>query len=138
MAIESFRKRFTFWLDLYKDDELALAEEIEGLKKGRQFTKSIRDGLRLITDLQAGRTDVLLELFPWVVRHFRDETLGVEDLLAALEDLLAEQADRSNHFGSNPDRSVSPVSFAKSDLVESQSTEDYLAEVFDDLDDIGF
>lgn len=58
------RERFSFWLDLNKDDELMLAEQIDDLKRRRLFTRTIRDGIRLICDLRRGNLDVLLELFP--------------------------------------------------------------------------
>jgi len=60
------RLRFTFWLDYLKPDENELIQIIENLKKSREFTKSVRDGIRLIWDLSQGHTDVLKELFPWV------------------------------------------------------------------------
>lgn len=64
-----FRKRFIFWLDLDKPDQLKLAEDIETLKADRHYSKTIRDGIRLIIDLRAGRTDVLFELFPWMIAN---------------------------------------------------------------------
>jgi len=82
MSTQKFRLRFTFWLDMSKPDELALAEKIEELKAKRSFAKVIRDGIRLICDLRAGRTDILLELFPWVAERFQPQTDTTE--LAAL------------------------------------------------------
>ncbi len=64
------RYRFSFWLDANKDDELLLAEEIDLLKRQRTYTSTIRNGIRLISDLRAGRLDVLFELFPWVQVEF--------------------------------------------------------------------
>ena len=64
MARKSFRQRFVFWLDIEKDHEADIAEAIDSLKQKRSFSKTIRDGIRLIVDLRAGRTDVLFELFP--------------------------------------------------------------------------
>ncbi|HEX2621948.1 MAG TPA: hypothetical protein VHL11_17445 [Phototrophicaceae bacterium] len=60
------RWRYSFWLDFQKDDELVLAEIIDELKHSRRFVSTIRDGIRLIADLRAGRVGVLLELFPFV------------------------------------------------------------------------
>jgi len=59
-----YRLRFTFWLDMLKPDELALADKIELLKNQRLFAQTIRDGIRLVCDLRAGRLDVLYELHP--------------------------------------------------------------------------
>ena len=42
------RFRVSFWLNAAKDDELLLLEEIDQLKKGRAFTRTIRDGIRLV------------------------------------------------------------------------------------------
>lgn len=60
------RAQFRFWLNIMKDPEFELAQEIVLMKKRKKFTATIKDGLRLILDLRAGRLDVLLELFPWV------------------------------------------------------------------------
>jgi len=62
-----FAKQFIFWLNLEDESEYAIAETIEELKDRRQFSKSIRDGLRLVVDLSRGKTDVLKELFPTVL-----------------------------------------------------------------------
>lgn len=66
MASKRFRLRYMFWLDLSKDDENELAEQIEILKQERQFAETIRDGIRLICDLRAGRTERLFAMFPWI------------------------------------------------------------------------
>lgn len=67
MAAKRFRLKFMFWLDLTKDDEYELAEQIETLKQQRRFVETIRDGIRLVVDLRAGRTDRLFAMFPWLV-----------------------------------------------------------------------
>lgn len=83
-----FRLRFPFWLDLLKPDEAALAETIDTLKSQRAFASSIRDGLRLIVDLRAGRLDVLLELFPWVAQKLSTAgSAGNGDLERRLDEL---------------------------------------------------
>jgi len=58
------RIMYKFWLDANKDDELLLMEDIDDLKYRRLFSKTIRDGIRLIIDLRKGNLDVFLELFP--------------------------------------------------------------------------
>jgi hypothetical protein len=63
---KSYNLQFRFWLNIVKDDESVLADELSLLKSQRQFTQTIRDGVRLVLDLRAGKTDVLFELFPWV------------------------------------------------------------------------
>lgn len=93
------REKFKFWLDTNKDDELLVAEQINELKQGRQFTSTIRDGIRLICDLKAGRLDVLFELFPWVRAEFleymasvqpkQSDTDRIAEHLARIEKLLA-------------------------------------------------
>ena len=82
------REKFNFWLDCSKDDEILLAEEIDTLKQGRAFTATIRDGIRLILDLRAGRLEVLFELFPWVQERLNAEKGGAtSDLQAKLDQL---------------------------------------------------
>lgn len=58
----------SFWLDQDKEDQAELLEIIERMKANRQFSRSIRDGLRLIESLQNGNTDVLYSLFPDIQR----------------------------------------------------------------------
>jgi hypothetical protein len=65
----SYRRQFRFWLDAAKSDEHDLIEYIYKLVETRLFASTIRDGLRLLRDLRARRTDVLQELFPWIEEH---------------------------------------------------------------------
>jgi len=110
---QRFRLRFTFWLDMLDHEEQALAEQIETLKTQRTFAKTIRDGIRLISDLRAGKLDVLFELFPWVRAEFLagvqpQKTAGELELqrqLERLEKLLTEQ--RTVH--SDAPRLLQPV-----------------------------
>lgn len=69
MSANRFRIRQVFWIDLNKPEEYDLAEKINILKQKRAFAKTIRDGIRLIWDLSQGKTDVLRELFPWVLEQ---------------------------------------------------------------------
>lgn len=66
MAAKRFRLKFMFWLDLTKSDEYELAEQIDILKQQRRFVETIRDGIRLMVDLRAGRTERLFVMFPWL------------------------------------------------------------------------
>lgn len=92
-----FRLQYTFWLDLHKPDEQALAETVALLKRQRAFAKAVRDGLRLIADLRAGHTDVLLELFPWVAEHVQPPTppvnANLQVQIARLEALMMAQGN---------------------------------------------
>ena len=85
MDKKRFRTRFVFWLDLEKQDENQIAEQIDVLKQERSFSKVIRDGIRLICDLRAGRTDILLELFPWVTERFQQPQNDTTELAALVE-----------------------------------------------------
>lgn len=60
------RKRFNFWLDDKHNGDWQINELIITLKRAGQFTRAIREGLRLWVDLRANKTDVLYELFPYV------------------------------------------------------------------------
>ncbi len=93
-----FRPRFTFWLDMHKADEAALAEVIDILKRERTFASTVRDGIRLIYDLRAGRADVLFELFPWVKETVQPSGAApvdarLQDQIARLEALLIAQGN---------------------------------------------
>ena len=61
-----FKLRYEFWLEPQKPGHEAVAEIIEGLKEQRKFAPGVRDSLLLFDELQRGRTDMLLELFPWL------------------------------------------------------------------------
>lgn len=83
------RLRYTFWLDHNKPDEEAIADQIELLKNDRGFVSAVREGIRLICDLRAGRVDVLLELFPFVqdVLCARSGGGDVDDIRRQIEDV---------------------------------------------------
>lgn len=88
MATKRFRLQYMFWLNVAKDDEYSLAQQIEELKHKGSFTKTIRDGIRLVCDLRAGRTDVLFELFPWVKNEI------VQTSTSTSESLLQRHLER--------------------------------------------
>jgi hypothetical protein len=60
------RYRFEFWLDSDKAQDHEIAQIISDLKARREYVAAIRDGLRLITDLQGNRLDILLTMYPWI------------------------------------------------------------------------
>jgi hypothetical protein len=95
MSENRFRLRFPFWLDLNKPDEAALADTIALLKEERTFVKTVRDGIRLVVDLRAGRLDVLFELFPWAKEVLQTPVATNDDDLrgqfADLKRLIMEQ-----------------------------------------------
>ncbi|MBL8118773.1 MAG: hypothetical protein JNJ78_14670 [Anaerolineae bacterium] len=97
------RYRFAFWLDSHKPSEKLLHETINKLKADRQFASAIRDGLRLIVDLRAGGTEVLLELFPGIrerLNRQHDDLNRQHDLsrqIDALEEILKGQG-RHHHI----------------------------------------
>jgi hypothetical protein len=70
MSNQSYRVRFNFWLNLENLQEQEIATQIEDLKKERLFSSTIRDGIKLITDLREGNLEILFELFPWVRAEF--------------------------------------------------------------------
>ncbi len=96
--LNRFRLRFTFWLDMQKQDEAELAATIDQLKQNRSFAATIRDGIRLVTDLRAGRTETLFELFPWVKDTLQPAPgapaeQGLQEQIARLETLLLAQGN---------------------------------------------
>jgi hypothetical protein len=78
MSDSPHRIRFFFWLNMEKSDEESVADIIERLKTARRYTAAVRDGLRLVWDLSQGKTDVLLELFPWVATKFATSSGGTD------------------------------------------------------------
>lgn len=73
------RWRVMIWIDDQKPDELKIGQDILALKKKRQFHRTVLNGIRLILDLAAGKTDVLKELFPLVVDQIEYEMIKRED-----------------------------------------------------------
>jgi hypothetical protein len=100
--VARFRLQHKFWLDVTKQADLQIAELIDKLKQDKLFTQTIRDGIRLICDLRAGRLDVLFELFPWVEDYYfqrfsearPDSDQAIVAQLVKLEQLLVEQGDK--------------------------------------------
>src|SRR5215207_10111766 len=92
-----FRPRYTFWLDMFKADEVALAQTIAELKRERTFVSTIRDGIRLICNLRVGRSEVLFELFPWVKEMVQPvaapNNARLHEQIARLESLLIAQGN---------------------------------------------
>lgn len=90
------RKRFEFWLNDQRQEDWLVYELIGKLKKplkGQgQFTRAIREGLRLWTSLRDGQIDVLLELFPWVKEALAKSTTSQTTSGAAGNDLAKEIA----------------------------------------------
>jgi len=58
-----------------KPDDVALLNIINDLKAIRALSQVIRDGIWLIVDLRAGRTDVLFNLFPHLQRQLVQDTV---------------------------------------------------------------
>jgi hypothetical protein len=87
VAAKRFRLKFMFWLDLTKDDEYELAEQIDILKQQRRFVETIRDGIRLVVDLRAGRTERLFAMFPWLAAEVGTGAGGNQELQHELDRL---------------------------------------------------
>ena len=102
MSTRRFRLRYVFWLDMNKSDEATIAEQIETLKSERSFASTIRDGIRLISDLRAGQVDVLFELFPWVRTALMEQAQpqetpnarALQEQLARIEHQLLAQGNK--------------------------------------------
>jgi hypothetical protein len=130
-----YRVMHKFWLDLKKENEDWLDEQINLLKRSRKFTLVLRDALRLILDLRAGRLDVLFELFPWVKENMEQSpstTTDLERQLERLEVMLKEQGSISVSPGSYPvlkSSSVTPAVMIKNVPAADAGTiaDDFLA-----------
>lgn len=90
MKPKKFRLMFKFWLDDTNPAESDLIDYIETLKQERRFVTTIRDGLRLMRDLRAGNTTVLLQLFPAVKAQLQTNT----ELLTLIAGLMGQQPTR--------------------------------------------
>lgn len=103
------RKRFEFWLNDQRQEDWDVYELISKLKKPSkgqgQFTRAIREGIRLWVSLRDGQIDVLLELFPWVreaiakstptpVINDREQLDEIKNML----EMIAAQQQSSNTY----------------------------------------
>ncbi len=70
---KSHTKQITTRLDLSKADELEIYNSVVAWKAQRRFSPMLRNALRLVADLEAGNTDVLIELYPAVGRLLASE-----------------------------------------------------------------
>ena len=94
MAAKSYRVQHKFWLDITREDQDRLDEQIHHLKQERTFVATIRDGIRLMCDLRRGSLDVLFELFPWVRAEFLDYMQALQPDKSAAEQRLEQQLAR--------------------------------------------
>jgi hypothetical protein len=73
-----WRLRYSFWIDVRRDDERELALHIDVLKGQRTFTQTVRDGLLLMAALRSGDAvrvfDVLSEVAPWYAAWIQERT----------------------------------------------------------------
>ena len=142
MTATRFRLMYRFWLDVNKADEYELAETIDLLKQKRSFVETIRDGIRLITDLRAGQLDVLFELFPWVTETLRSEDKethrGTDDLkreLVALRE--AVMAREGGGYGTPPPKRLAATDDAPELVLQKKSGTDAAANFLASLAALG-
>lgn len=132
------RVMLRFFLDKHKADERELWHEAESLKKERQFAPTLRDGLRLMSDLRAGRFDALFDLFDWipgwieteVERRINERMVNTNDRLARIEAELAmlKTAPALRPVAAPDDDGLLVVTKAKSD--GKASAENFLSAAF--------
>lgn len=65
METKSYRVQHRFWLDISKDNEYALAEQLAEKKAERLYSATLRNALKLYFSLAEGDTSVLDDLFPF-------------------------------------------------------------------------
>lgn len=125
IAVITGRVVHHFWLNLNKDAENKLDQAVRELKKRRLFAETLRDGLRLILDLQAGSLTVLFELFPNIREHLIEQGASpsggagqLEEIKSMLEIVLAEKRDddRYQMHSAQPLGSIKPDSPAQASL----------------------
>jgi len=56
--------RIEIRLNLSRSDDVQLKQVTDNLRRARHLSATVRQGIALIVDLRAGRTDVLFALFP--------------------------------------------------------------------------
>lgn len=84
------RKLYKFWLYHDREEDSRLMDFIQYCKSTRQFTRVLRDGIRLIWSLREGNTAILFELFPHLERQFNPDS---EMLIAEFREMLLQHRD---------------------------------------------
>jgi hypothetical protein len=137
------RKRFTFWLDDTKHEQNELIEQVDQLKQTRSFASTIRDGIRLVSDLRKGSLDVLFELFPFVRAEFlqyveslqinvgQGEKKTLTEQNEVLQTMVNQQSNRVAEVEAENARLQAKIEGLQAVAEES---EDYIAELEAELD----
>ena len=81
------RKRFSFWLDDKRSEDVQLYEVITELKKNRQFSRAIREGVRLWVDSDTSA----LEDMPTKLDSTGGSGAGQLDEIKALLEMIIAQ-----------------------------------------------
>ena len=133
---ERYRMRFDFHLNLAKSDENELVEVIAGLKSIGLFSKTIRDGIRLICDLREGNLDVLFELFPWVRAEFLEYMASVQPQKSDTEIHIQQQLSRIEELLANDETTTAVLKIgSRGGEPKSMSIQEVAAPVFGDTRD---
>jgi hypothetical protein len=94
------RYKYEFWLNSDREEDHEIAAIIETLKMNRGFSAAIRNGLRLVADLNQDSTDVLLELYPDIAKQLitsfsGQNSNGSDDTLRAVLEALTSLQSHS-------------------------------------------
>lgn len=83
--------QFRFFIDANNPGEAWLGFELARLLRIKRMSTVIKAGLRLVLDLQAGRTDELFRQFPWARERLQPATpaLDTSDLQQQIAELKA-------------------------------------------------
>jgi len=105
------RKKFQFWLNDKRQEDWIVFELIPKLKKPEQgmgqFTRAIREGIRIWHGLQNGDLEVLFEYFPQYRAQFQPDTA---EALAQFMQILQRQqsAPQMQPVGQGPKQIAAP------------------------------
>lgn len=104
------QKQMMFWLNTDNPMHGDAWEIAETLKAQRKFNPSVVNGLRLIHDLNQGKTDVLFELFPLLEQQFQSVTPsgngGDSDKLLRELDTIKQLLATQGAFPASPNGQV--------------------------------
>ena len=134
------RNKFTFWLDDSKQAENLLIGQVDSLKDNRLFSKTIRDGIRLIVDLRKGSLEVLFELFPFVRAEFmeyvkdtlpdnRNDNSDIKREIARLESLIIQQGKSNTNIMKPLSGGLQPIGGLKPLAPPAYDEDDFQLEV---------
>lgn len=122
------REKFSFWLDTEKEEEQLIADTIVELKQERAFSRTVRDGIRLIYELERGNLDYLFELYPQYQKQLATNQSNIDNrLIDRLEAFLLAGKGETPSAKRHHVAEEEPIELELKPVSGSQAAESFLS-----------